>query len=161
MERAGPTPHDLRHTGEGANPWVLAEILGHGDTRVTDLFEKGDGYGQRRLREPGIHKYGHPPAVVLPPEPVCGWGCVAAGALAADHEPCAGGFAPRHQTNPRPASPARMEPSWRDLKQGIERRPVYRRRLVVAAGTTSQRSVMSPRGTKMSTPLVYNQRLWR
>jgi integrase len=45
------TPHDLRHTAasffiaEGANPWMLAEILGHGDTRMIDrvyghLFEK-------------------------------------------------------------------------------------------------------------------------
>jgi integrase len=45
------TPHDLRHTAasffiaEGANPWMLAEILGHRDTRMIDrvyghLFEK-------------------------------------------------------------------------------------------------------------------------
>lgn len=45
------TPHDLRHTAaslfiaEGANPWMLAEILGHRDTRMVDrvyghLFEK-------------------------------------------------------------------------------------------------------------------------
>jgi integrase len=54
VERAGLTPltpHDLRHTAasffiaEGANPWMLAEILGHRDTRMIDrvyghLFEK-------------------------------------------------------------------------------------------------------------------------
>lgn len=45
------TPHHLRHTAaslfiaEGANPWMLAEILGHRDTRMIDLvyghlFEK-------------------------------------------------------------------------------------------------------------------------
>lgn len=45
------TPHDLRHTAasffiaEGANPWMLAEILGHSDTRMIDrvyghLFDK-------------------------------------------------------------------------------------------------------------------------
>lgn len=45
------SPHDLRHTAasfliaEGANPWMLAEILGHRDTRMIDLvyghlFEK-------------------------------------------------------------------------------------------------------------------------
>jgi integrase len=45
------TPHDLRHTAasffiaEGANQWMLAEILGHRDTRMIDrvyghLFEK-------------------------------------------------------------------------------------------------------------------------
>jgi integrase len=45
------TPPDLRHTAasffiaEGANPWMLAEILGHNDTRMIDrvyghLFEK-------------------------------------------------------------------------------------------------------------------------
>jgi integrase len=45
------TPHDLRHTAAsllisaGANPWMLAEILGHADTRMVDriyghLFEK-------------------------------------------------------------------------------------------------------------------------
>jgi len=45
------TPHDLRHTAAslfisaGANPWMLAEILGHADTRMIDrvyghLFEK-------------------------------------------------------------------------------------------------------------------------
>ncbi len=50
-ELAPLTPHDLRHTAaslfiaEGANPWMLAEILGHGDTRMIDrvyghLFEK-------------------------------------------------------------------------------------------------------------------------
>lgn len=44
------TPHDLRHTAAslfisaGANPWILAEILGHSDTRMIDrvyghLFE--------------------------------------------------------------------------------------------------------------------------
>ena len=48
------SPHDLRHTAasfliaEGANPWMLAEILGHRDTRMIDLvyghlFEKGPG----------------------------------------------------------------------------------------------------------------------
>ncbi|MGH9224272.1 MAG: tyrosine-type recombinase/integrase [Acidimicrobiales bacterium] len=37
------SPHDLRHTAasfliaEGANPWMLAEILGHRDTRMIDL----------------------------------------------------------------------------------------------------------------------------
>ena len=36
------TPHDLRHTAAslfisaGANPWMLAEILGHSDTRMID-----------------------------------------------------------------------------------------------------------------------------
>lgn len=54
VERAGLaplTPHDLRHTAasffiaEGANQWMLAEILGHTDTRMIDrvyghLFEK-------------------------------------------------------------------------------------------------------------------------
>ncbi len=54
VERAGLerlTPHDLRHTAasffisEGANPWMLAEILGHSDTRMIDrvyghLFDK-------------------------------------------------------------------------------------------------------------------------
>ena len=54
VERAGLvrlTPHDLRHTAasffvaEGANPWMLAEILGHADTRMVDrvyghLFDK-------------------------------------------------------------------------------------------------------------------------
>lgn len=36
------TPHDLRHTAaslfisSGANPWMLAEILGHSDTRMID-----------------------------------------------------------------------------------------------------------------------------
>lgn len=54
VERVGLaplTPHDLRHTAasffiaEGANPWMLAEILGHRDTRMIDrvyghLFEK-------------------------------------------------------------------------------------------------------------------------
>jgi integrase len=45
------TPHDLRHTAAslfisaGANPWMLADILGHTDTRMIDrvyghLFEK-------------------------------------------------------------------------------------------------------------------------
>ena len=45
------TPHDLRHTAAslfisaGANPWMLAEVLGHTDTRMIDrvyghLFEK-------------------------------------------------------------------------------------------------------------------------
>lgn len=45
------TPHDLRHTAAslfisaGANPWMLAEVLGHSDTRMIDrvyghLFER-------------------------------------------------------------------------------------------------------------------------
>jgi len=50
--KLGPlTPHDLRHTAAslfisaGANPWMLAEVLGHTDTRMIDrvyghLFEK-------------------------------------------------------------------------------------------------------------------------
>ena len=46
VERSGLaplSPHDLRHTAasfliaEGANPWMLAEILGHRDTRMIDL----------------------------------------------------------------------------------------------------------------------------
>lgn len=54
IEQAGLsplTPHDLRHTAasffiaEGANQWMLAEILGHRDTRMIDrvyghLFDK-------------------------------------------------------------------------------------------------------------------------
>ncbi|MEW6470819.1 MAG: site-specific integrase [Actinomycetota bacterium] len=60
------TPHDLRHTAasfliaEGANQWMLAEILGHRDTRMIDrvyghLFEKDrqalrDRMSQRAIR---------------------------------------------------------------------------------------------------------------
>jgi integrase len=54
-----PTPHDLRHTAAslfisaGANPWMLAEVLGHTDTRMIDrvyahLFDKDrEDLGQR------------------------------------------------------------------------------------------------------------------
>ena len=63
------TPHDLRHTAaslfiaEGANPWMLAEILGHRDTRMIDhvyghLFEKDRQALRtrmsRRAREAGV-----------------------------------------------------------------------------------------------------------
>lgn len=87
VEKAGLTPlspHDLRHTAasfliaEGANPWMLAEILGHRDTRMIDLvyghlFEKdrealrqrmsrrardasagGDGGARRMPRTPSL-----------------------------------------------------------------------------------------------------------
>lgn len=54
------TPHDLRHTAasfliaEGANPWMVAEILGHRDTRMIDLvyghlFEKDRQELRRRM----------------------------------------------------------------------------------------------------------------
>lgn len=56
------TPHDLRHTAasffiaEGANPWMLAEILGHRDTRMIDrvyghLFEKDRQALRERMSE--------------------------------------------------------------------------------------------------------------
>jgi len=56
------TPHDLRHSAAsifiaaGANPWMLAEILGHTDTRMIDrvyghLFEKDREDLRRRVSE--------------------------------------------------------------------------------------------------------------
>jgi integrase len=54
------TPHDLRHTAASlfisadANPWMLAEILGHRDTRMIDrvyghLFDKDREALRRRM----------------------------------------------------------------------------------------------------------------
>jgi len=56
------TPHDLRHTAAslfisaGANPWMLAEILGHSDTRMIDrvyghLFDKDREDLRQRMSE--------------------------------------------------------------------------------------------------------------
>ncbi|MFN8037598.1 MAG: site-specific integrase [Acidimicrobiales bacterium] len=56
------TPHDLRHTAAslfisaGANPWMLAEVLGHTDTRMIDrvyghLFEKDREELRKRMSE--------------------------------------------------------------------------------------------------------------
>jgi integrase len=56
------TPHDLRHTAasifiaSGANPWMLAEILGHSDTRMIDrvyghLFDKDREELRQRVSE--------------------------------------------------------------------------------------------------------------
>ena len=56
------TPHDLRHTAAslfisaGANPWMLAEVLGHSDTRMIDrvyghLFERDREDLRRRMSE--------------------------------------------------------------------------------------------------------------
>lgn len=56
------TPHDLRHTAAslfisaGANPWMLAEVLGHTDTRMIDrvyghLFEKDREELRQRMSE--------------------------------------------------------------------------------------------------------------
>ena len=56
------TPHDLRHTAAslfisaGANPWMLAEVLGHSDTRMIDrvyghLFERDREDLRKRMSE--------------------------------------------------------------------------------------------------------------
>jgi len=56
------TPHDLRHTAAslfisaGANPWMLAEVLGHTDTRMIDrvyghLFDKDREDLRQRMSE--------------------------------------------------------------------------------------------------------------
>ena len=56
------TPHDLRHTAAsrfisaGANPWILAEVLGHTDTRMIDcvyghLFDKDREELRRRMSD--------------------------------------------------------------------------------------------------------------
>jgi integrase len=56
------TPHDLRHTAAslfisaGANPWMLAEVLGHSDTRMIDrvyghLFERDRENLRKRMSE--------------------------------------------------------------------------------------------------------------
>jgi integrase len=56
------TPHDLRHSAAsifiaaGANPWMLAEILGHSDTRMIDrvyghLFDKDREDLRQRVSE--------------------------------------------------------------------------------------------------------------
>lgn len=56
------TPHDLRHTtaslliSAGANPWMLAEILGHADTRMIDriyghLFQRDREDLRQRMSE--------------------------------------------------------------------------------------------------------------
>lgn len=56
------TPHDLRHTAAslfisaGANPWMLAEVLGHSDTRMIDrvyghLFERDREDLRQRMSE--------------------------------------------------------------------------------------------------------------
>ncbi len=56
------TPHDLRHTAAslfisaGANPWMLAEVLGHSDTRMIDrvyghLFERDREDLRRKMSE--------------------------------------------------------------------------------------------------------------
>lgn len=59
------TPHDLRHTAAslfisaGANPWMLAEVLGHSDTRMIDriyghLFERDREDLRRRMSEKAV-----------------------------------------------------------------------------------------------------------
>ncbi|MDQ4037706.1 MAG: tyrosine-type recombinase/integrase [Actinomycetota bacterium] len=65
------SPHDLRHTAasfllaEGANPWMLAEILGHRDTRMIDLvyghlFDKDrEALRQRMSRRARDGSIGH------------------------------------------------------------------------------------------------------
>ncbi len=61
-ELAPLTPHDLRHTAAslfisaGANQWMLAEVLGHSDTRMIDrvyghLFEKDREDLRKRMSE--------------------------------------------------------------------------------------------------------------
>ncbi len=56
------TPHDLRHTAAslfisaGANPWMLAEVLGHTDTRMIDrvyghLFDKDREQLRQRMSD--------------------------------------------------------------------------------------------------------------
>ena len=56
------TPHDLRHTAAslfisaGANPWMLAEVLGHTDTRMIDrvyghLFDKDREQLRQRISD--------------------------------------------------------------------------------------------------------------